>query len=378
MGDAPPQEHLLVVLPFPELVKQLEDIRDKFPRFRVTYFEQKSHLAIDADIPKEVLASTTILCTLFYSPVLEEMPNLKLVQLISAGLDRYLDQPLVTESDINITNVSGIHGPPISEWVVMNWLVASRLYDKTAQWQREHTWPVARNLIDAMEDNVGKRVGILGYGSIGRQGMYSQQRPAAPRFILFARVAVAMGMSVLAYTFSPRTTPESRKDNGYIIPNTGDPDGTLPISWHSGADKASLHSFLSQNLDHLLISVPLTPSTTHFIGAEEMTLLSKSCKSTIRRPYLTNISRGKVIDQSALIESLKSGELSGAAIDVADPEPLPSEHPLWDAPNLQISPHVSSLGIEYMDRTFDVLKTNLGRLERGEELVNLYRRKKGY
>ncbi|KAK2809152.1 hypothetical protein FQN50_003987 [Emmonsiellopsis sp. PD_5] len=348
MGDAPPQEHLLVVLPFPELVKQLEDIRDKFPRFRVTYFEQKSHQATDGDIPKEVLASTTILCTLFYSPVLEEMPNLKLVQLISAGLDRYSDKPLITKSDINITTVSGIHGPPISEWVVMNWLVASRLYDKTAQWQREHTWPAARQLINTMEDNV------------------------------VARIAVAMGMNVLAYTFSPRTTPESRKDNGYIIPNTGDPDGTLPVSWHSGADKASLHSFLSQNLDHLLISVPLTPSTTHFIGAEEMTLLSKSCKSTTRRPYLTNISRGKVIDQAALIESLKSGELSGAAIDVADPEPLPSEHPLWDAPNLQISPHVSSLGIEYMDRTFDVLKMNLGRLERGEELVNLYRRKKGY
>src|SRR5215471_4549871 len=126
-----------------------------------------------------------------------------------------------------------------------------------------------------------------------------------------------MGMTVHAYTFSPRPTPESRRDTGYVIPNTGDPGGTLPSSWHSGSDKASLHAFLSQNLDHVLVSVPLTPSTTNLLGAEEFALLSRSCTSRGRRPFVTNIARGKVIDQDALIESLKSGELSGAAVDVA-------------------------------------------------------------
>lgn len=85
-----------------------------------------------------------------------------------------------------------------------------------------------------------------------------------------------------------------------------------------------------------------------------------------------------MIDQNALLESLKSGELGGAAIDVTNPEPLPADHPLWDAPNLHISPHISSLGIEYMQRALDVLKLNLGRLEKGEELINRYRRKSGY
>lgn len=85
-----------------------------------------------------------------------------------------------------------------------------------------------------------------------------------------------------------------------------------------------------------------------------------------------------MIDQDALLESLKSGELGGAAIDVTEPEPLPADHPLWDAPNLHISPHISSLGIEYLQRALDVLKVNLDRLEKGEPLVNLYRRKMGY
>ncbi|PGH26752.1 hypothetical protein AJ80_01516 [Polytolypa hystricis UAMH7299] len=363
MGDAPPQEHLVVVLPFRELTDIFEDIRDKFPSIRLTFIDPRSTDMSGPEV-KDLWASATILSTLWDVPEIEEAPRLKLIQSIAAGVDGMIHRPIVANTDIIVASASGIHGPPIAEWVVMNWLVSSRLYDTTAEWQRNHNWNEDKNsLLDKIEDNVGKRVGILGYGSIGRQ---------------IARVSVAMGMKVLAYTFSPRDTPESRRDTGYIVPDTGDPDGTLPISWHSGSDKASLHAFLSQNLDHLLISVPLTTQTTKFIGAEEISILSKSCTRTTRRPYITNIARGKVIDQDALIASLKSRELGGAALDVADPEPLPKDHPLWEAPNLKFSPHVSGLGIEYMGRAFDVLKVNMRRLERGEELINVYRRKKGY
>jgi lactate dehydrogenase-like 2-hydroxyacid dehydrogenase len=90
-------------------------------------------------------------------------------------------------------------------------------------------------------DRVGKRVGILGYGSIGRQ---------------VARVATAMGMDVIAYTASPRKTPESRRDGGWIVPGTGDPEGVLPSAWYSG--KEDLHEFLRQEIDLLVVGVPLT------------------------------------------------------------------------------------------------------------------------
>lgn len=187
-----------------------------------------------------------------------------------------------------------------------------------------------------------------------------------------------MGMTVHAYTASPRPTPESRHDPHYVVPGTGDPEGSIPISWHHGTDKASIHSFLSLGLSHLVISLPLTPQTTHLLGPEEFALLSENSGNSNIKPYITNISRGKVINQAALIKALEDGQLGGAALDVTDPEPLPENDPLWDAPNVQISPHVSGVGMEYFPRSLDILKLNLERRAKGLPLVNAYGRGKGY
>jgi len=181
-----------------------------------------------------------------------------------------------------------------------------------------------------------------------------------------------MGLDVIAYTASPRKTPESKKDRGYIVPNTGDPDGLIPSAWYSGMDKASLHNFLSQDIDVLLISVPLTPETTHFLGEEEFEILSKT------KAFIVNIARGAIVKQDDLIKALKAGKLRGAALDVTDPEPLPKDSELWDMENVAITPHVSGLGTAYAERSLDILEKNLGRLERGEKLLNVVDRKKGY
>lgn len=195
---------------------------------------------------------------------------------------------------------------------------------------------------------------------------------------IVARVSAALGMTVYAHTASPRKTPESRHDKGYIVPGTGDEHGTIPTSWHHGGDRESIRSFLALGLDHLVVSLPLTADTTHLLGADEFAILSKNCPHPRCKPYVTNISRGKVLDQDALHAALNSGELRGAAIDVTNPEPLPGHHPLWDAPNLQISPHVSSLGSEYFPRAMDILKLNLERVGRGVPLVNELKRTRGY
>lgn len=297
--------------------------------------------------------------------------SLKFIQTLSAGIDHLLSNPIVKETRIPITNSSGVHGPPIAEWTVMNWLVASRKYISIYEAQQRHQWDGFRNMY-GIHDQVGARVGILGYGAIGRQ---------------IGRVASALGATVYAYTASPRSTPASRKDPGYVVPGTGDPDGTIPISWHHGLGKEALHSFLSIGLDHLVISLPLTSETTHLLSAQEFEILANassssssvpSVKNTIRKPYLTNISRGKVVDQTALVEALHSGLLGGAAVDVTDPEPLPPGNPAWDAPNLQISPHLSSLGVEYLERVFDIVRVNLDRHRKGEPLINEYKRGRSY
>lgn len=290
------------------------------------------------------------------------MPKLDFVQLASAGSNWMEKNPIYTDTDVTISTASGIHGPQIAEWVVMTALVHSHKYKQLYELQKQHEW--GKKSFDSdyhsVRDKVGQRLGVLGYGSIGRQ---------------VGRVARAMGMDVVAYTASPKDTDEKKKDRGFIVPGTGDPDGEIPSAWFSGLDKESLHHFLSQDIDVLLVSVPLTKETKHMLSTEEFRILSKHGK---RRTLVTNIARGPIIDQSALIESLKDGTLDGAALDVTDPEPLPKDSELWDLPNAIVTPHVSGVGEAYMDRAFQVLALNMEKRKKGEKLINVVRRDRGY
>lgn len=192
-----------------------------------------------------------------------------------------------------------------------------------------------------------------------------------------ARVCKAMGMDVIAYTASPRPTPESKKDDGYIVPGTGDKDGTIPSAWYSGTDTASLHNFLSQDIDVLLVSVPLTKSTTHFLGAPEFAILGSK-----RNAFILNISRGSILKQDDLATYLRKspadGGLRGAALDVTEPEPLPKDSELWDLENCTITPHISGLSDAYQDRAMQILEINLANLEAGKPLINVVDKRKGY
>lgn len=194
-----------------------------------------------------------------------------------------------------------------------------------------------------------------------------------------ARLLSALGCTIIAYTATPRLSSTSRQDHGYCVPGTGDLSGTIPAQWFSGTTKKALHTFLSQQLDILVVVLPLTPSTTNLFSTEEFKILSEHPNTTTgQKCLLINIARGRIIDQPALVSALNEGLLRGAALDVAVPEPLPMEDPLWAAKNVLITPHMSALGIEYQSRAYDVLMTNLARREKGEKMCNLVDREKGY
>ncbi|OQU93754.1 D-isomer specific 2-hydroxyacid dehydrogenase, NAD binding domain-containing protein [Cladophialophora immunda] len=384
MGGGPDKEHLLIVLWDPEPKDLTAEIKRRFPYFDVTYYQLnamgREGREKSQTIPKELWQSATILITLSALPARpEDAPNLKLIHLFSAGVDHYMNHPIVTDSDIAITTSSGIHGPPITEWIIMTTLVASRHYATEYEWQKQHRWGTERKMLTAGTDWVGKTVGIAGYGSIGRQA---------------ARVFSALGAHVHAYTAGPRPTPASRTDTGYIIPGTGDPDGTIPQAWYSGTSKASLHAFLASGLDALIIALPLTPATRHMFSTAEFEILggssapssaSASSSSSTPQPgrksrscFLINVARGPLLDQPALVAALNNDILLGAALDVTDPEPLPPDDPLWDAKNVIITPHISGLGSEYAQRAYDVFMVNWARREKGERMFNLVDRRKGY
>ncbi|EAT88128.2 hypothetical protein SNOG_04368 [Parastagonospora nodorum SN15] len=349
------KELVLCALPFPleAAKKAIALLEEEFNDVDIEYYytpQQKPTTIPDADA--------------------KALPNVNLIQFFSAGTNHIAQHPIYTDSKIPLCSANGVHGPQIAEWVIMMDLVHSHKFPKLYDLQKEKTWKQAVGM--GISDRVGKRVGILGYGSIGRQ---------------VARVAKAMGMDVIAYTASPRKTPESKKDGGYIVPGTGDPDGSFPSAWYSGTNKEDVHEFLKQEIDLLVIAASLpagkwfitnhknSKATTHFLSTEEFELLHKS---NSRGTYVANIARGQVIDQPALVKALEDGLISGAAVDVTDPEPLPVDDPLWTAPNVLITPHVSGSTDVYADRAFEVLRENIRRERSGKKLVNEVDRERGY
>lgn len=357
MGGGPAKDTLLCLVPQPEPKGIVAALRKKFPDIDIIYHQVTfSHSVAEAraDVPAHLWEKATILCTFNSLPDKDEAPHLDWLQLLSAGSNHIQGTPVWEDKDVTITTASGIHGPQIAEWVIMTGLVQFHGYNVLHDLQKEHEWGKPNFRV---RDRVGLRLGVLGYGSIGRQ---------------VARVAKAMGMRVLAYTASPKDTAEKRKDSGYIVPGTGDEEGVVPDEWFSGLEKKNLHDFLKQDVDWLVVSVPLTKETRHFLSDDEFEILSR------QKAFITNIARGPIIDQPALIKALKDEKLSGAALDVTDPEPLPASSELWDMENVTVTPHISGQGTSYTERAFQVLEMNLEKRLAGKRLINVVNRDRGY
>jgi phosphoglycerate dehydrogenase-like enzyme len=179
-------------------------------------------------------------------------------------------------------------------------------------------------------------------------------------------------MDVVAFTARERLTAESRKDDSYCVPGTGDPDGLIPSRWFHGYTQQDLNNFLDQDLDLLVICIPLTASSRNMISKQQFEILAK------KKTFVSNVGRGGLINTDDLIEALEQGMIRGAAVDVTNPEPLPQDHPLWKAPNLLITPHVSWVTINHLPRTLAIFETNVTALRTGTEFVNLVNKERHY
>ena len=124
----------------------------------------------------------------------------------------------------------------------------------------------------------------------------------------------------------------------------------------------------------MLVSVPLTDDTRHMLSTEEFKILGQSGRPAV----VTNIARGAIIDQPALIKALKDGALAGANLDVTDPEPLPEDSELWGMDNVIVTPHISGVGVSYNDRALELFGQQLERRSKGEKLLNVVQRGRGY
>ncbi|MEO8458517.1 MAG: D-2-hydroxyacid dehydrogenase [Chloroflexota bacterium] len=353
-------DHVRVTLALPLTDAMVQQIRDVDPRLDVTplnraerfvYREGRPLWAGYAEPPtpegdvegakqslEPVLRETEVLLS---NPIVpdtigERAPNVKWVQLTSAGADRLIESKLLLSGQATITTASGIHAIPISEYVIGAIIAFAKGFPRTARAQPEHKWQAF-----LPTELAGATVAVLGLGAIGGR---------------VAQLAKALEMRVLAM----RRSATKRMTGA----ECGEPfiDEMFPTS--------DLHAVLAES-DYVVLSVPLTAESRHMIGEAAIAVMKPNA-------VIVNIARGAVIDHDAMIRALKAGHIGGAALDVTDPEPLPPESELWDLPNVMITPHISGGTPHYMDRAIDLFCDNLRAYLDRKPLRNVVDASRGY
>jgi phosphoglycerate dehydrogenase-like enzyme len=282
---------------------------------------------------------------------LSRAPALRWVQLHMAGVNALADHPLYTDTTLPLTTTSGVHAATIAEYAVTMLLALAHRVPRMVEWQGRGGWPPdeQRWPLFVPSEVRGATLGIIGYGSIGRE---------------LARIATsAFGMTVLAL----KRDPSRRPDEGYRLPGTGDPEGRLPAEW---LGPAQLDSLLAR-ADVVVLCAPLIAETRGLIGEAALRRMKPSA-------YFINVGRGASVDEPALARALRERWIAGAALDVFAQEPPPAGHPFYGLDNVILSPHVSGFLPSYDEKCSVLFAENLRRYLAGEPLLNLVDRGRGY
>ena len=265
--------------------------------------------------------------------LLKKAVNLKWYCCSFAGVDKFLSDDIYPNPDVMLSNSSGAYGTTISEHMIMVTLMLLRRMPAFTESVRKHQWhePIP------MRSICGSTITVLGAGDIGTN---------------FARRAKAMGAKLIRGVRRTAKAGDPCYDEMYTFDRL---DEILPKT------------------EILVMALPSTPDTVGMLGRERIALLDKDA-------IVVNVGRGTAIDQDALMDALNGERIAGAALDVMMPEPLPADHPLWDAKNLIITPHISgnmSLGIT---RDLDVAMfcEDLENYAVGRPLKRYVNRKIGY
>jgi phosphoglycerate dehydrogenase-like enzyme len=274
-------------------------------------------------------------------------PQLKWVQLTSAGAEHILKGMIAERTDVAVTTASGIHATPIAEYTIGSMLAFAHCLHVTMRSQLRHEW--SRGSFMETADSLRDRtLGVIGYGSIGRET---------------ARIGAALGMTVLAL----KRNPADHVDTGWNPPNVGDRDGRIPAKWFGPDECAALMS----ESDYVTVTLPATPHTRAFVGAKEIAAMRPHA-------YIVNIGRGSVIDQNAMIAALREKRIAGAGLDVFEREPLEADSPLWAMENVILTPHMSGARRDYNTDACKLFADNLVRFRAGQPLYNVIDRALGY
>ena len=305
-------------------------LRKEFPQFQVVRLT--SYDRITEELPETEVAFT-------FSVRAEQLQfanKLRWVHCPAAAIHQFL-YPEFVRSDIILTNAREVHGPVVAEHVIALIFALAKRIPEDVRNQQKHVWGQQKLWLDGLcpREVAGTTVGLVGLGSIGRN---------------LAKHASALGMNVIAVREHP--------------------DRPKPESVHQVFPPARLNEMLSR-ADYVVLSPPLTPATRGMIGRDQL----KRMKSD---GYLINVGRGPLVDEAALHDALRERKIGGAALDVFENEPLSPESPLWDLPNLLITPHTAGMTTNLWERHYTLFSENLKRFLAGEPLLALVDKKCGY
>ena len=335
MNRTTPQETKLVICawrPFTEWqAKPLvaETLRRRWPEMRV------AHAPTFTELPPE-LPDTDIFVGAFLLPKhLQIAKKLKWIHSTSAGVGQ-LTYPELLASGVVVTNASGVFSVPMAEHTIGLLLALARNFTDCVRqqdqkiWSQQALWDKPQHLTELN----GATLVIVGFGSIGRE---------------IAKRAAALEMQVIGVTRSGQgdRTHVQRIVSIEIL------DEVLPEA------------------DYVVVAVPETGETKHLFDEKRFSKMKRGAR-------LINLGRGSAIDEAALARALERGLLGGAALDVTDSEPLPAESPLWNAPNLFITPHTSAISSRLWQRETDLIVHLLEQWFAGKELSNRVDLTKGY
>jgi phosphoglycerate dehydrogenase-like enzyme len=262
---------------------------------------------------------------------LHQARQLRWVQSPSAGVEWLWRVPGVVDTDIVVTNMRGAHAATIAEHTFAMLLTHTRGMQGFEQRQRDHQWGRGELPVSNIK---GLTMGIVGFGNIGRA---------------IARRATGFEMRVLAVDAEPVPAGEGVAE-------------VWPLS--------RLNE-LCREADVLTISAPITPGSRDMVGRDQIRKMK-------RGSYILQMSRGAIVNEAALVDALEEGHIAAAGLDVTETEPLPVGDPLWTAANLIITPHSSAASPLTTDLGWSILSENLGRFQRGETLMNLVDKRRGW
>ena len=265
-----------------------------------------------------------------FSTLVDQGTSIRWLHTASAGVDHVLTPAVKGRKGIVVTDSGPAFGPAIAEFVLASMLSFARRLPELSSNQTAHRW----QHVDQRE-LMGATIGIIGLGPIGQA---------------IAERAKAFGMKTIGLR-------RSQKPAEFVDEITIGADGL---------------GRTSAEADYVVLAAALTGETNHLIGAEQLAMMKPDA-------LLINIARGGIVDEAALINALTNGRIGGAVLDVFSKEPLPTESPLWEMPNVFISPHHSGGGSPGLrQRQIDIFLDNLRRYCNGDQLLNQVDIDRGY